>query len=56
MNKMYIKPSCKIADIDMDQIICGSKEIGYSDEVATHSVDPDDDVLVKRKSLWEDMW
>lgn len=56
MSKMYIEPSCKYADIDIEQVICGSKEIGYSNDAATHSDNPDEDVLVKQQSPWEDMW
>lgn len=59
MSKKYFIPLCTVIDVDAQQIICGSDgpRMGYSkSEKATHSGDPDEDVLVKRQSNWDTEW
>lgn len=59
MNKKYVKPLCKVVDVDAWQIICGSDnpKMEYSNtEKASHSGIPEEDVLVKVQSCWESEW
>lgn len=55
--KKYIIPQIKWAELDQDVHLCqGSDEpdetLGYSDITAN----PNGEVLVKQKSVWEDLW
>ena len=55
--KKYIIPQIKWAELDQDVHLCqGSDEpdetLGYTPTTAK----PDEEVLVKQKNLWEDLW
>lgn len=59
MKKTYVKPLQAIAFIDASQLICESNfMLGYSDsEFAQHGYNPEEDeILVKRNSIWDDAW
>lgn len=55
MKRTYVKPLQRVADIAAEQLICESNVMGYSDtDFAQHGLQ--EEVLVRRESLWEDLW
>lgn len=59
MKKIYVLPLCKAIDVDAKQIICGSdtSKMEFTDtEKATHSDNPEEDVLVRKQSRWDTEW
>lgn len=56
MNKKYVAPQIGITDIVSEGIVAGSDDkLEFSSDAATHSIDPNDDVLSNRKrSIWDE--
>lgn len=57
MKKTYRIPANKIIQLETSHVCEGSIQMGISSsKAAVHSEEPDQDVMVKAHSSWDDEW